>query len=231
MSSSILGITSNHANTGTAISVTPFTGTIEGDVVICIIHGNGQTTTADNNGGTPFTKDLNDYKPNTGSGHTLAIWSRRIQAGDPATYNFILGASGRWSIQCITIRNPNLSAIYNIAPSTSNAANVDDAGSGTFDAPTITTTTDNAIHFAVVVWDTSSTGTISTTGSGYSLASVPQDQPLGTAYKVITPAGATGAIQLANTEFGARISISFAVEDEGAAAVIASQRMLVGVGR
>lgn len=219
----------NSSATGTAVSVTAPTGTTTGDAVICIVHVNTDTTIADNNGSTPFTEDINDYKPNPGNGHTQSIFSRIIQAGDPTTYNFTSGASGRWGIVAMTFSDPDPS-IYDVAPTTANASNVDDPGSGTGVTDSITTNTANAFHIVSCGWDTSAIGTI-TTPSGYTLIGNANGggEPLHASYKLIASQGATGTTSIVNTEFGARICFSFAVKSK----VISTVRRLalLGVGQ
>lgn len=218
MATTIRASSSNHSTTGTAISVTAPTGTTTGDLVIISVHGNNQTTIADNNGSTPFTADISDYKPNPTGGHTLAIYSRRIVGGDPSTYNFTLGTSGRWSIIAITFQSPNVSTIYDVAPSTGNAANHDDSSGNTETAPTITTSTDNAIHVVCGYTDDGSGGAPSAP-AGYTQAQAPTDEPQGLATKVISPAGSTGAQTYTFTTSAPRIALSFAVKDIGTTAV------------
>jgi len=105
MATSLRASSQNGSTTGTAMSIAAPTGTVAGDLVIIIVHGNGNTTIVDNNGATPFTEDLTDYSPLTSD--TVSIFSRRIVGGDPTTYNFTLGASSRWSIIASTWQNPN----------------------------------------------------------------------------------------------------------------------------
>lgn len=201
---------SNSANSGSAISVSAPTGVQIGDVVIVVVHGNTDTTIVDNNGSTPFTEDLNDYHPNSSSGHTVSIFSRRIQSGDPSTYNFTLGSSGRWAAIAVAMSDVNTSSIYDVSIFTEN---VDASDSGSLDIDSITTLTDKALHFVGLAWDTGATGTI-TLPSGYTdVSSIATNQPVALCYKQITPAGATGNKEISNTEFGARIGFAFAIKN------------------
>lgn len=216
MATTIRSSSSNSSTTGTAVSVTAPTGTTTGDVVIISVHSNGQTTIVDNNGATPFTEDINDYQPNPGAGHTVSVFSRRIQGGDPGTYNFTIGSSGRWSIIAVTFQNPHGTDIYDVAPNTANAANADDSLDNNIAAPSINTLTANAIH-TVIGYSDDGTGTSPTPPSGYSQAQGTSNQPQGLATKVIVSAGATGAQTYTFTTFAARIALSFAIKDSGAA--------------
>lgn len=216
MATTVRASSSNSAATGTAISVSAPTGTTAGDVVVISVHGNGQTTIVDNNGSTPFTEDLNDFKPNTSSGHTVSIFSRRIQSGDPSTYNFTLGATNRWSIVAVTFQNPHATDIYDVAPSSGNANNRDDSTTNTINAPSINTNTDNAILIACGYSDDGSGGAMSGAGDMTGLE-VPVNEPQAVGYKVITTAGATGTKQFTATTNSPMIALSFSIKDEGIA--------------
>jgi len=214
MSASYRASSSNSAASGTAVTVTAPTGTTTGDVVVISVHSNNQTTIADNNGATPFTEDINDYKPNTSGGHTVSVFSRRIQAGDPSSYAFTLGTTGRWSIVATTFQNPNATNIYDVAPSTSNAANADDSAAATIAAPAITTNTTNTIHVVCGYFDDGAGGTPSAP-AGYSTSGVEADEPQGVFYKTIAAAGSTGAQTVTGTTSSPRIALSFAIKDTG----------------
>lgn len=220
---SVRSTSSNSANTGTAFSVSAPTGTTEGDVVFIIAHGNEQTTWTDNNGSTPFTEDLADYKPNPSYGQVLSIFSRRIQAGDPTTYNFTKGSTGRGALLAITVQDVNLTNIYDVAITTANA----ESDGSTMDAPSITTLTDGALHICLACLDD---GVVTVTGfpSGYGDTVSENDQPVGAASKVITTAGSTGAQTFTFSGSSGRMSASFAVKPLDVA--LASKRLLRGVG-
>lgn len=206
----------NSSSTGTAITVSAPAGTTTGDLVVCIIQGNGQETLSDNNGGTPFTEapNFSDYKPNTSNGHVMSVFYRVIQAGDPSTYAFTLSASSRWAIVAIAISGTN--PTFDVAPNTANAANDDSASTGTINAPAITVV-DNSIHIVFCGWDTGAIGTI-TTPAGYTLAANANGggEPTHASYKAFASGGSTGAVQCANTEFGAIIASSFSVKENPA---------------
>jgi len=220
MATSVRASSSNSASTGTAISVSAPTGTVEGDVVIVSVHANMQTTIADNNGATAFTEDLADYKPNTASGHTVSIFSRRIQSGDPSTYNFTSADTGRWSIVAVTLQSPHSSVIYDVAPSTGNAANRDDSTAGTLNAPTITTVNQNSIHVVCGYSDDGAGGAM-TPPSGYTSRGVPVDEPQTVSTKVILSPSATGAQTVTATTNSPMIALSFAIRDSGNAGFFA----------
>ena len=203
----ILSSSQNSASSGSP-NVSAPSGVQAGDKVIVVVTQNGQTTIADNNGSTPFTEDLADYQPNSGNGHTISVFSRIIQAGDPTTYNFTPGVTGRWAAIAIRLKGGE----YDVAPSSGNAANEDDSDDGSIDAPSINVG-NNSIHIVVCTWDTSAIGTI-TTPSGYTLIQNANGggNPLHASSKAFATGGATGAVTCQNTEFGAMIAFSFSVK-------------------
>lgn len=172
------------------------------------------------NSGFTIAPNFTDYKPNTTNGHTMTLFSRTIQAGDPSTYNFTSGASGRWAVIAITYRDSSAPS-FDVAPNTANAANDDSASTGTINAPSITTGVANTIHTVFCGWDTSATGTI-TTPSGYTLLQNANSggEPLHASYKAIVSASAAGTVSNVNTEFGAMIASSFSVKGATAASLI-----------
>jgi len=213
----IVASSQNSSTTGTAISVSAPSGTTVGDVVICHVHANTNTTIVDNNGGTPFTEDLTDYAPNTSSGHVIAIFKRTIVSGDPTTYNFTSGASGRWSIIAFTVRKPHTSSFYDVAPSTTNTGNLDSPpGSSNAVAPTITTVNVNALHIVAGFID-ASTDDFTGWPTGYTvLQSVDNNQGQTVAWKRISSPAATGAQTFTHNGSGtAYIAPSYAIRDNG----------------
>lgn len=197
----------NSASSGSP-SISEPAGAQVGDKIIILVSVNGQTTIDDNNGSTPFTEDINDYKPNTSNGNTVSVFSRIKQSGDPTTYNFTPGTTGRWAAIAICLKGGG----YDVAPSTGNAANDDSASTGTINVPSITVG-NNSIHIVACFWDTASIGTI-TTPSGYTLIQNANGggEPLHASYKAFATGGATGAVTCQNTEFGAIIAFSFSVK-------------------
>lgn len=214
----------NTATTGTALSVAAPAGTTTGDVVLVVIHVNDTSvSTTDNNGATPFTADLDDFSFGAATGF-LSVYSRRIQGGDPSTYNFTAGGSSRWTVHAITFQNPHASNIYDVAPTSGRCS----TGTGTAgSAPSITTVTDGAIHVAMLGVDTLS-ATISATPSGYTVERNSGFQVLAFTDKVITSAGATGAQSFTNTN-AAWGGCSFAVQDIGSVAATDSSMPLLGM--
>jgi hypothetical protein len=203
--------TQNSSTTGTAISVSAPIGTTAGDLVKIVVHANGQTTIVDNNGATPFTEQINDYQPNTTNGQTMSVFSRVIQSGDPTTYNFTSGASGRWAIIAISITD-SLTPVDDDPPSIVDATNRDSSVDGTAVTASINTISNNAFHIVVAGWDTASIGTI-TTPAGYTLLANANGggNPIHASYKSFPTPSSTGTKNIVNTEFGAYITFSFSV--------------------
>jgi hypothetical protein len=219
MATTVRAASTNSNTTGTAVSVTAPAGTATGDLVVCVVHGNGQITIADNNGSTAFTKAAisgddgsGNYKPNTTGGQTLAVFTRRILGGDPSTYNFTLSATGRWGVVAITWQNPHASTIFDVTPTGGNSSDATNNNTGT--AASITTTTDNAIHCVAMCPDGGSAQTF-TEPSGYaSQATTPGTaQPIDFSTKVITPAGATGVQTWSWTTDNSYFAVGFAIAD------------------
>lgn len=211
MATTVRASSRNQAASGTAVSVSAPTGTATGDVVICIVCCNGVTTIVDNNGSTSFTEDLNDESEAT-AGITLSIFSRRIVGGDPSTYNFTIGASGRWTCVAIAFQNPDGSTIYDVTPAVGDKTAAVAFGV----APTITTSTDNSLHVCLVGVD-GDTNVVTGTPAGYTVEQNGGNETIAVAYKVITPAGATGTQQFDFTTVNGVIPVSFAIENNPAA--------------
>lgn len=208
---------SNSATSGTDISVTAPAGVLPGDIVTIAVHANTQTTIVDNNGSTPFTEDINDYKPNPTAGHTISLFSRRVQVGDPSTYSFTSGASGRWAIVAVAWKNPHPNEIYEVAPSTANASNRDDSSAQTSIVPSINTVNKNAIHVSIGFMD-DGTAAFSSGPTGYTVLQNPVNQPITYAYKRIPSAGSTGTTTHTWSVVAPVIGISFALRDFGKSA-------------
>lgn len=200
-----------------APSVAEPTGAAVGDWIVVIVHGNGQITITDNNGSTPFTKapNFSDYKPNPTNGHTITVFYRRKESGDPTTYNFTMSASGRAAVDAIAFSGTLPG--FDVAPDTANAANEDSAADGDVTVPGITVA-NNSVHVVFCGWDTSAIGTI-TTPTGYTLAANANGggEPLHTSYKNFATGGSTGSVVCQNTEFGAKIAGSFSIKELGTA--------------
>lgn len=203
---SVRSSSSNSASSGTAVSVSAPAGTTAGDVVIVTIHLNDEDTSLDNNGATPFTEDL-EYL-GSGTGQSLIVYSRRIQPGDPSTYNFTASGSTRWSIIAVTYQDPNPSVIYDVAPSEDNL--VEDSGT-TVTAPSIVTTIDGSYHVAIGADDGSGNSVLSGPGGIYTLEESTTNQAQGYADAAISPAGSTGPQSFTFDDDDGTISLSFAV--------------------
>lgn len=193
------------------MSVSAPAGTTTGDLVVVVVHANGTVTIVDNNGSTPFTEDLDDLQE-AGAGQTVSVFTRRIVGGDPSTYSFTIGSSGRWTCTAVTFQNPHASVIYDVAPAVGNSGTTTTAG--TLDSPSITTTNANAIHVVSGNSD-GDTNTITGTPAGYTVQQNGGNQTTAIATKVITSPGSTGAQTWTDQTPDGWITLSFAIRDEG----------------
>ncbi len=203
---------------GTAVAITAPSGTAAGDLVLVVVHSNNVTTIADNNGGTPFTESVNDYQE-TDAGLTASLFVRRIQSGDPGTYNFTLGTSSRWGAIAVALSSPHASTIFDVVSSNTQQGGGVDA---TMTAASITTLTANAIHFAVFGADGSGNAFV-TAPDGYTThQNLTSNQTLLVTSKVIASPGATGAQSADFTTTNGAFAFSFAIIDHtaGGAATI-----------
>lgn len=213
---SVRSASQNSATSGTAITVSAPAGVTAGDVVIVVTNLNGtSTSTTDNNGSTPFTKDsaIDNWSPPTFSQtNSISIWTRTIQVGDPSTYAFTGGSSQRWGIVAVAIQSPNTTSFYDVAPAVANRNETANNGDS-IDAPSITTLTNNTIHIALGLQDASSTS-ITSTPTGYTKAEDALNQPVAFYYKAIAVAGATGTASAFNwSSFGTKCALSFAIKN------------------
>lgn len=213
------------ASSGTAISVAAPAGTTVGDIVILVMNQNGTLTAADNNGSTPFTKDAGYFNFGGGGGGNIAVWSRRIQAGDPSTYNFTASGSDRWTIVAVCFQNPDPTTIYNVSP----FANITDTGTaGGNTVPSVTTTVNNSIHCSVSGNDGASNA-FTSTPSGYVAQQAGGTQGIAFCTKTIVSAGATGTTAFSFSISSPSAAISFAIQDGAAPANLFGRSSLDGL--
>lgn len=204
----VKSVTSNSSTTGTALSVTAPTGAVAGDLMLVFVHVNQQTTIVDNNGATPFTADVSNYKPNPTHGHTFSMFSRIIQPGDPTTYNFTSGASDRWSVIALCIQTPNPGMIYDVQASMGNNS---DGDTNIAVAPSINTLSGNALAISMGGLD-SGLATVSATPAGWTSQANTANQPMGVATKpMVTPAATGTASFTFGGDTGSYISMQVAV--------------------
>lgn len=227
MATTVRASSNNGAASGTALSVSAPTGTTTGDVALVFITHNSEAALSDNNGATPFTESL-EYTPSFGGFGRLAIYSRRIQAGDPATYNFTSAATGRWSAIAVTLQNPHASTIFDVSPVGGDSAGASDT-TGTSNS--ITTLTSGALHFIFFGVD-GAANAITGTPAGYTAEqNVTTNQCGAVAYKVIASPSATGAQTWTWTNNSGWVGINMAVMDQDAVALKAGTLSLMGVGK
>lgn len=219
MATTVRASSVNTAASGTAASVAAPAGTTTGDVVIVVVHYNGARTIVDNNGSTPFTEDLNDFAAPSA---TISVFSRRIQAGDPSTYNFTGGGSDRWTVVAVTFQNPNAGAIYDVAPISGNCNT--NAGATTLTSLTITTLTDGAIHCVVCCPDNPAAAIVKPSGYTEEQNNA-TNQAVDFSDKLIVSHGATGAQTWTWTNTAEVATLSFAIKDISASSLSTAQEI------
>lgn len=204
---------------GTAISVAAPTGTVAGDVVLVAVNVNGTVKAiTDNNGATPFTEDFPDVNQ-TSTGNAIAIFSRRIQSGDPTTYNFTQNAASQWRATAITIQSPHASVIYDIAPT----ANIENDGTAlTCETPAMTGVQDMAIMYQIFLPD-HRPQTFSVPPTGYTQRSQASDsgsQAIAVYELVKFGTGNEASQQITYNQANGNIGVSLAIEPSAAAVVL-----------
>lgn len=182
---------SSSAATGTAIQDTHGFTIASGDLLICIVHGNGAPTFVDNNGADPFTELVDG----TANSSNRAIYWRIADATEGATFDFTMSASNRWSIVAIQLR-PGSGSVQNPPIDVTPAANVADTGSSTTPSATqITVGVDHATLLWVVTVDGASTAMSAwPAAADDTTISEINDQALYVGIGVNVSAGATGAV-------------------------------------
>lgn len=217
MAVSVRASTKAASASATSISVSAPTGTAANDRVVVQVGANNVVTLSDNNGATSFTKD--NEQSEAVNGATMAVFSRLIQSGDPASYSFnSSGAASRISAVAVTFMGEDTTTAYDVAP-TAGTGNIASGPVSPYDltALTITTITDLAIHCAVFAGDSSSFS-IDAVPAGYTEHQrvTASGQRLSFCTKVITPAGATGAQTFSMDSQAGMITQSFAVKNAAA---------------
>jgi hypothetical protein len=182
------GSAKNSATTGTAVSVTHGLTINSGDVIVAIVHANGNgNTITDNNGGDSFTQEIQE----DGGIFTnrYAIYSRVAGGSEPVSYAWTLNSSDRWSVQIRVFSGVDNSTIFDIAPSVSTRS-ADNSATAT--APTMTTTVANTLGIMSILID-SPTITVSSPTNGYD-TEVEEANQINVSYiRAWASAGATGA--------------------------------------
>lgn len=210
---SVRSSSTNTGATGTAISVSSPTGTSAGDLEIvyaCVNTNSGTDTIVDNNGATPFTVDLGSTNYGSTAGGMYAIFSRRILAGDPATYAFTYSGNSRWTLIAVTFQNPNPTTIYDIAPNVSLSSTSINAV--TLVSPSTTTITNKAIHVAISCND-GTNDVYLTTPAGYTVEQNSGQQRAVFADALIPVTGATGTTTFSWTTLSPAFTSTFAIKN------------------
>lgn len=149
---------STNSGTGTAATATVPTGTTTGDIVLIFLqHNDGAGTCADNNGGTPFTEDIDT----NGTSMSICFYSRRITGSEPSPYAFTISSSTEWRATAVTISDPHASIIYDAGPTTNC-----EASTSSPTATGLTTSSSNAL-VGVFYGQDSAGGSYSSGPAGY----------------------------------------------------------------
>lgn len=169
---------------------------VSGDVVVATINANGASNTVtDNNGATALSP--RDFIENPDSAR-FYVFDRVCTGSEPATLNFTLGTSARWSIVIRQYRGVD-SSIWDVAPSGTTA----NTGSGdlTGELASITTATNGAVALALLGDDfTPTITTFSSIDNGFgNVLSEAGQQFQTTADKAIATAGAVGTTTITCT--------------------------------
>lgn len=230
----VRGSSTNTAATGTAQSVAEVSGTTIGDVVVVISVMNdlaGESSVVDNNGATPFTKDYSREYFGAAGGGRMTVFTRRIQSGDPTTYNFTGAASTRWTLHAVCIESPNPSTIFDVAPAAGNSQGPTGTVSS-LTSLTITTLEANAIHIVVGATDGASVAFTGTPGSGgWTILQNSGNQRAGVGYKLMAAPGATGAGTWTVGSASGMGSLSFSIGSDAASSTVYPERGVRGVER
>ena len=201
-----IGITNvqTSSGSGTAISVTKPTGMSNGDLLVVVINHNGpDKTTADNNGATPTTKQIEvqgSVPDNTGA---IPIFYRYVGYAEPATYAFTLSGSDRWTIVAFGLSGADRTFPFNVLPA--------DGNDETSAAPTCpgATVIANSMALAVAGTDGTGAGTFSGGPSTWTeVGTVNLQQPLSVFYKMMPSAGATSDQDFATSTSGFNYTVS-----------------------
>lgn len=200
------------------LSIDKPTNAAQGDLLV-IVGGrsspSGADSIVDDNGANAFTKDFNVYGSN--SGWDLSIFTRRVGASDPSTYNFdFSGDQGAttFSLVCMLFKNPHPTTLLEVAPSASTDWQESNDTDGDVSYETITTGVDKCIH--LIIAGKEGGGGVTGFPAGYTSV-VNQGAThlaLTIGYKVITPAGATGILTGTETVGGNPITVSMAIKND-----------------
>lgn len=214
MATTVRSSSTNTGNaTGTAVTVAKPAGAASGDLEIIAISSNQATTIVDNNGGTAYTEDLNDYQEAV-AGSTVSVFSRRLTGTEPDPRAFTVGISNdRWTAHAICFQNPHASVIYDGNPTGANAANT--GGTGFFNSAAVTTSFDNSIICQVGMADNIDNTLLATPGS-YTVEQNSGHQVLAFCDKVRATAGTEAAQTFQLAGEAGWIAVSFAIRDIGA---------------
>jgi len=215
---SIIDSTIGNATSGTAVSVAAPSSSV-GNVAWVVVMVNTNTTIVDNNGSTTFDKVVSETNV-PAAGATAALFRRVLQSGDPSTFAFTSGATGRWTAVAFTT---DAVATPDDGPDASTGGDL-----ATPTAAALTTTVANTLHVVACMADISA-ATI-TGPSGYTLIETLTSggQCLRVAYASVPSAGSVAAQTFGPDPPGFEwVTFSWAVAGGGTAS---TRLMLLGIG-
>lgn len=194
------------------------TNAASGDLLIIMAGRNapsGADSIVDNNGSTAFTKNWELH--NATSGWTMCLFSRRIGGSEPSTYTFDfsgdLGAT-TFSLVNILFKNPHPSTIFEVSPSGSTEWSEGTDSDGNVSYTNISSAVDKCIH--IICSGIEGGGGVTGYPGGYTsiISQGATHMGLTAAYKVITPAGATGSLTGTQSVGGSPTTQSFLIKND-----------------
>lgn len=181
------------SSSATNLIVTKPTGTTDGDIVILVATVNGTDTLTDGNGATPFTSN---YSATIGgAGFRVAIFSRRIQSGDPTTYRINGGGATRMALVALTFQNPDAAAIFDVTPSSSTHTQEVSSDGASINSVNVASTRFGCIHIITAHREISGADGYDSNLSGYTreITTVGSAPDISVYYKILGAAGNAGA--------------------------------------
>lgn len=183
-------VTAVSNGTGSAIDITHGLTIAEGEALVMQIwHGtNGALVFTDTDG---FTLDFTVGDP--GLGARTFILSKIAGASEPLSYNLTTNVGDDWTVVLHKIQNADNNDLYDVdPPATAGVA----PGGAVTTIPSITTNTDNALAIMSIGTEQALTSNAITEAGWDEEAATLVDPLIAVASKLITPAGATGTVEV-----------------------------------
>lgn len=185
------GNNTNSAATGSTASITHGLTINADDVIIIIVHADGNTGSqgfTDNNSPFTFTEAIQE---NSAADSTYAIYYRVAGSSEPSSYSFTMDSSDDWAIQIRVFSGVDTASVWDVAPSVSTRATV---GAGTtVNAPSMTTSNDGAMGIVVGLTDSAETFAGANNSYGTEVEDLGGNRGTASYIRTWTTAGSTGA--------------------------------------